>query len=151
MRKKRKKITFQKNCKKTGYGNQTPESGNHRKSSFLGPRRTIQPPFQWLVLLYPSIYLSIYWRSLGRPNHCLSFQILSKSFKSHKNLRKIPLKSIQTLSKSSQDRPRTVPEPSFKTERVGKIIFSCFFFFQFFEGPGPPKIQAKSLKIAKKR
>ena len=41
-RKKSKKIVFKKKLKKRGYGTQ----GNHRTSSLLGPRRTIQPPFQ---------------------------------------------------------------------------------------------------------
>ena len=53
----------------------------------------------------------------------------------------------KTLPKSSQNPPRTLPEPPFKTERENKSIF--FYFFQFLEGPGPPKIEPKSLKIEK--
>ena len=65
---------------------------------------------------------------------------------------KIFPKSIQNLpkmlSKSSQNPPRSLPEPPFKTEREKKSIF--FYFFQFLEGLGPPKIEPKSRKIEKK-
>ena len=107
----------------------------NRKASFLGPKTTIQLPFQWLVLLY--------WLSHGRPNHCFSLQIPQKIIaKSIEN-------PLRITSKPSQDPPRTLPEPSLKNERVEKSIFSIFF--RFFDGPGPPKIEPKSEKIAKKR
>ena len=68
------------------------------------------------------------------------------------NLPKIHPKPSQNapkiLPKPSLNPPRTLPEPPFKTEREKKSIF--FVFFQFLEGPGPPKIEPKSRKIEKK-
>ena len=68
------------------------------------------------------------------------------------NLPKIHPKPSQNapkiLPKHSLNPPRTLPEPPFKTERENKSIF--FHFFQFLEGPGPPKIEPKSRKIEKK-
>ena len=99
--------------------------------------------------IHPSIHPSIHWLSLGRPNHCLPFQFLQKA---SKFLPKILPKSIQNplkiIPKPSQNRPRTLPEPSFKAACIKNSNFSVFF--QFLEGPGPPKIEPKSLKIAKK-
>ena len=68
-----------------------------------------------------------------------------------KRRRNIPSKSFKNpfeiLPKPSQKRPRTLPEPSFKTEPVRKSFF--INFFHFFEGPGSPKIPAKSKKMLK--
>ena len=68
------------------------------------------------------------------------------------NLSKIHPKPSQNapkiLPKPSLNPPRTLPEPPFKTERENKSMLSDFF--QFLEGPGPPKIEPKSRKIEKK-
>jgi|UPI0000F9598D hypothetical protein len=68
-------------------------------------------------------------------------------------------KSLQNLieihPKPFQKPPKTAPEPSQNPPsklNALKIDFLDFFdFFLFLGGPGPPKIQGKSLKIAKKR
>ena len=77
-----------------------------------------------------------------RDSRTKSFQNPSKTFP--KRSQNPP----KTLPKSSQNPPRTLPEPPFKTERENKSIF--FYFFQFLEGPGPPKIEPKSRNIEKK-
>ena len=114
----------------------------YRKASFLGPPRTIQLPFQWLVLLDVSLV-------------ALIIVCPSKSFQKASN-QKSPQNPIKIRPKPLQNPPKTAPEPSQNRPRTllqnwtrWKINF-CWFFLLFFESPGPPKIKAKSLKIAKK-
>ena len=60
----------------------------HHKLSLLGPRRSIQLPFQWLVLLHRS--------APRRPNHESQFP------KYHPNPSKIHQKTVQTHTKTHQ-------------------------------------------------
>ena len=66
-----------------------------------------------------------------------------------KSHQKASQKLTKSLPKSSQNPSQNPPSKLNALENRFFPIFSNFF--QFFEGPGPPKIQAKSLKIPKKR
>ena len=58
-RQKSEKKAFEKKLEKKKPRESPTRAATQRKASLLGPRGTIQLPFQWLVLLYLSIYLLI--------------------------------------------------------------------------------------------
>ena len=77
---------------------------------------------------------------------CLSFQNLPKIHpKPSQNRPKI-------LPKFTPNPPKTLPEPFQNPPSKRNARKNRFFsdFFQFLEGPGPPKIEPKSRKIEKK-
>ena len=97
-----------------------------RKASLLGPSRTIQPPFQWLVLLHPSIDF---------PLVALIIVCKVKSFqKSSRNPSKI-------LLKSTKIGPKSCPKSMLDPKRVPKPSRTRFFrfFIDFLSPRGLPK------------
>ena len=64
-----------------------------------------------------------------------------------KFLKKSSQNPLKIRSKSLQNRPKTLPEPSLRNERIEKSIFSIFL--RFVDGPGPAQIEPKSEKISK--
>ena len=88
---------------------------------------------------------SIHWLSLGRPNHCLSSQILPKI---SKNPFKIHPKILP-------NRPRTLPEPSQIRSKIPSMLqkrseYDFFNFLSIFGGPWASQIWAKIAKNWKK-
>ena len=116
-RKTSKKKAFQKKPPKKSLGpkreSTSGRNGNQRKPSLLGPRRTIQPPFQWLVLLYLSIYLSI-------DIPLVALIMLSKI------LPKPSQNPPKTLSKPSPNPPQTLEKRPWNVQRAPKLPFSRF-------------------------
>ena len=98
-----------------------------------------------------SIYLSIYWCLLGRPNHCFSFfhDLLSCRPRKTKSLPKSPKihpksiqKSTKIFPKPSQNPPRTLPNSIKNSKRAPKALRTRFFqfFIDFWMSLGLPKL-----------
>ena len=107
------------------------------------------------------------WLRVGNPNHEVIYSLMNVRW----TVKKINAKSNQIRSKiipkSSKSRPKSIENPpkilpklsqnlprtllqNWVCQKIEKnSIFSIFS--QFLEGPGPPKMEPKSLKSAKKR
>ena len=136
-RKKRSGDPLENESKKTSSATHRPGPHRDRKSSLLGSRQTIQPPFQWLVLLdLPLVALIIKVSPAKSISKRASFfEILPKNLQNRPTI----------YPKSPMIAPKLPPKSYWILERTPNAPRNRFFtiFDDFWTALGAPKSSSK--------